>query len=305
MNAMKRSILFLLLGLACAWPAARVHAQSDWLSTPENIEAFRQQVEAMNPAASSIELERIESRSISIDGRDIDIRIYDPGGDTPRPALLYVHGACWVAGSLDSHDEVSRYLARNGNALVIALDYRLAPEHRFPAAHDDVFDTAVWIRDHADDLGVDPERLAIGGESAGAHLAAATALRAMDTDGGPDFAFLLLVYAALDGDGSSWSACKRLYFENAVDARSRYGSPVWVEDLSGMPPTFSIYGEHEPVRAEQELFIRKLREDGVAVGSFMNPGVGHDVGLWLSVSGDLVAHEAAAGYIRSEFFDRP
>lgn len=285
--------------------APTLGAQSGWLSTPEKIDAFRQQVESMNPATTRFELPRVETRTIALEGRDIDIRIYDPGGDAPRPALIYIHGACWVAGSLDSHDEVSRYLAVNGNATVIAIDYRLAPEHPYPAAHEDVFDTIQWIRDQADELGIDPSRLAIAGESAGAHLAAATVVRTLDEGDAPEFEFMLLVYAALDGAGSSYSECKALYFPSVDDARSRYGSPLWVEDLAALPPTFNIYGEYESVRAEQELFIRKLQEDGVVAASFMNPGVGHDVVTWLSVADDLTAHEIAARYIRSRFAKSP
>ena len=297
--------LLLLVGLAEAIAAPELGAQEAWLATPASIEEFRRQVEALNPATSKFELKSIEDRKISLDGRQIDVRLYDPGGEAPQPVLIYVHGACWVAGSLESHDEVSRYLALEGRTMVVALDYRLAPEHPFPAAHHDVFDVARWVWDHAEELGIDRARIAIGGESAGAHLAAATAIRAMDEESGPHFAFLLLVYAALDGSGSSWKACKDHYFESVEDARSRYGSPLWVEDLAEMPRTFNIFGEHESSRAEQELFVRKLREDGVPVSSFMNPNVGHDVQTWLTVEGDLTAHQAAAEYIRMGFATPP
>lgn len=291
----------LMLVAVAAAAASTAHAQSDWLSTPESIAEFRGQVESMRPKATQFELARVEDRTIALDQREIAIRVYDPGGDSPKPALIYVHGACWVAGSLDSHDEVSRYLASKSGAVVIALDYRLAPEHPYPAAHDDVFDMLVWVRDHADELGIDAGRLAISGESAGAHLAAATAVRAMDDSDAPELAFQLLVYAALDGGGSSWPQCKDRYFPSKEDARSRYGSPLWVEDLKTMPTTFNVFGQHESSRAEQELFVHKLREDGVEVQSFMVPGVGHDVQNWLPVSGDLAAHKAAIDFIRREF----
>jgi acetyl esterase len=276
-------------------------AQTDWLSTPESIDTFRNQVETIRPAESEYPLDQIEDRTVPLDGRDIRIRLYHPGGGGPRPALIYVHGACWVAGSLDSHDEVSRYLAVESGAMVIAVDYRLAPEHPYPAAHADVYDIASWLWDHSEELGIDRTRFAIGGESAGAHLAAGTALRAMDEPGGPDFSFLLLVYAALDGGGSSWTPCKNHYFTNAEDARSRYGSPLWVDDVGGMPPTFNIFGEYEISRAEEELFMMKLEEQGVETRSFMNEGVGHDVGTWGSVRGDLTAHEVAIEYISAGF----
>jgi acetyl esterase len=282
-------------------PAPASGAEDAWLSTPESVAAFRQQVESMRPKPTKFELASVEDRTISLEGREIAIRIYDPGGKAPKPVLIYVHGACWVAGSLDSHDEVSRYLASQSKAVVIAVDYRLAPEHKFPDAHDDVYDTVQWIWSHAAELGLDKKRFAISGESAGAYFAAATAIRAMDEPDSAQFAFLLLAYAALDGGGSSWTECKDQYFRDKNDVRSRYGSPLWVDDLSGMPRTFNVFGQYESSRAEEELFMRKLKESGVPVSSFMNRNVGHDVQTWMTVSGNLAAHEAAIEFIRSGF----
>lgn len=296
----------LLLSLACT-PLALGCTQDPapqaaaWLSTPESIDEFRAQVEAIRPATSRFDLSRIEDRTIALPGRSVGIRIYDPGGSSPKPALIYVHGACWVAGSLDSHDEVSRYLSLESETVIIAIDYRLAPEYRYPAAHEDVYEVAQWVWSNSAELGIDRTKLAIGGESAGAHFAAATAMRADDDGDGLEFAFLLLVYAALDGGGSSWAECKDQYFESGEDARSRYGSPLWVDDLSGMPPTFSIFGQYETSRAEEELFIRKLRDHGIETHTFMNSGVGHDVQVWASVEGNLTAHEKAVEYMKLGF----
>lgn len=278
-------------------------AEDAWLSTPASVAEFREQVEGMRPSPSKFALKRIEDKTISLDGRDIKIRIYDPGAKAPQPVLIYVHGACWVAGSLDSHDEISRYLASRANVMVIAIDYRLAPEHKFPAAHNDVFDSVRWIWNHADELGIDKDRFAITGDSAGAYLAAATAIRARDEGDSPHFRFMLLAYAALDGGGSSWTECKDQYFNSKDDVRSRYGSPLWADDLSGMPRTFNIFGQYEPPRAEEELFMRKLKDAGVTVASYMQKNVGHDVQTWLSVNGNLSAHEEAIKYIKQGFAD--
>lgn len=301
MTPLKLTSVLLCCAVINVAAAPDLKAEEAWLSTPQSVAAFRQQVEATRPSPSQFALSHIEDRTISLGDRKIKVRIYDAGADAPQPALIYVHGACWVAGSLDSHDEVARYLALRGGTKVIAIDYRLAPEHRFPAALDDVHDTIRWVSYHADELGIDRSRIALGGESAGAHLAAASALRGADETDSPKLAFLLLVYAALDGGGSSWTECKRQFFESKSDAQSRYGSPLWVEDLARMPRTFNVFGEYEPSRAEQELFVRKLREDGVRVESFMMPSVGHDVGTWLKVSGNLAAHEVAVDFIRRGF----
>lgn len=131
--------------------------------------------------------------------------------------------------------------------------------------------------------GIDRFRFGISGESAGAYFAAATALRASDEPIGPKYGFLLLVYPPLDGGGSSWVPCKDHYLEAVDDVRSRYGSPLWVDDLSGMPEAFNIYGQFEISRSESELFIRKLRDSGVATSTFMNRGVGHDVVVWVLI----------------------
>lgn len=268
-------------------------AQDSWLSTPESIEAFRQQVESTNPAESKVELASIQNTSVDLGDRSIDIRIYDPGSSEPAPVLIYVHGACWVAGSLNSHDEVSRYLAKERGSKVIAIDYRLAPEYKYPAAHDDRLDTVQWVWDNVEKLGIDKNRFAIGGESAGAYFAAATALCGIQASDSPAFSFLLLVYAALDGGGAAWPECKSQYFENNTDARSDFTSPLWAEQLAGLPPTYNVFGQFQISRAEQERFMRKLREQGVAGQSFMIPDVGHDIGYWLGFSGNLAAHRKA------------
>ena len=293
-----RQFTIALLMIAVMGPG---YAQDSWLSTPESITAFRDKVEAARPVPSSYDLERIEDRTVALDGRDIGIRIYDPGGNVPKPTLIYVHGACLVAGSLDSHDEISRYLAKKSSSMVIAIDYRLAPEHQYPAAHNDVYDVVQWVWNNSEALGVDRERFGISGESSGAYFAAATALRNVDESAGPVFSFLLLVYAVVDGDISSGSACKNHYFENQEDSVSRYGSPLRVDDLANMPRTYNIYGEEEGVRADQELFMEKLRKSGVETKAYMVEGVGHDVYTWLAAKEGVVAHEMAIRFIEMGF----
>ena len=111
----------------------------------------------------------------------------------------------------------------------------------------------------------------------------------------------LLVYAALDGEGSSWSACKELYFNPKYDVRSVYGAPLWSRNLSGLPTTFNILGEFEISRAEEELFIRKLKDNGIVTKSFINEGVGDDVANWSSVTTETSAHIKAIDFIKTGF----
>ena len=275
-------------------------AQEAWLSTPESINHFREQVESIKSDTTQFDL-NVSDKTIQLIGRELEIRIYKPKGMRLKPTLIYVHGACWVAGSLNSHDEICRYLSKQSDVNVVAINYRLAPESKYPAAHNDVYDAIEWIWNHANELGLETGQFAIAGESAGAYFAAATTLKSRDNKDGPQFSFQLLVYAALDGGGSSWTECKDLYFNNDKDIRSEYGSPLWSEDLSNLPPTFNIYGQYEISRAEEELFMRKLKDENVYTKSYMNEGVGHDVVNWLSVQSETPAHVKAIEYINEGF----
>lgn len=275
-------------------------AQEAWLSTPESVNQFREQVESFKPDTTQFNV-TVVNKTIPLAGRDLDIRLYKPKGSGLKPTLIYVHGACWVAGSLDSHDEICRYLATQSDVNVVAIAYRLAPEHKFPAAHNDVYDATQWLWNNAEKIGLDKEKFAIAGESTGAYFTAATALKARDTKGGPKFSFQLLVYAALDGGGSSWTECKDQYFKDVNEIRSTYGSPLWTENLSDLPPTYNIFGQYEISRAEQDLFRRKLTDANVKTKSFMDEGVGHDVVNWLSVKSETLAHTKAVEFIKAGF----
>ena len=289
-----------ILILVLIFTPSIIIAQEAWLSTPESISQFREHVESMKPDTSQFNL-MVSNKTIQLIGRDLEIRIYKPKSANLKPTLIYVHGACWVAGSLDSHDEIYRYLSKKSDINVVAINYRLAPENKYPAAHNDVYDATEWIWNHANELGLDTEQFAIAGESTGAYFTAATTLKSRDTKSGPKFSFQLLVYAALDGGGSSWTECKDLYFNNENDFRSEYGSPLWSKNLSGLPATFNILGEYETSRVEEELFMRKLKEDGIVTKSFMNEGVGHDVVNWMSVKTETPSHLKAIEFIKAGF----
>lgn len=294
-NIFSLPVLLLTLNMSIS----EVLAQEAWLSTPESINQFRERVES-KPDSSRFEVDFYD-KTIKLDGRELDIRIYNAQANHLKPGLIYVHGACWIAGSLNSHDEICRYLAKKTDIVVIAIDYRLAPENKFPSSHNDVYEASEWIFNHSKELGIDKNKFAISGESAGAYFAAATALRAKDTRNNPEFRFQLLVYAALDGGGSSWTECKNLYFTNKEEVRSRYGSPLWADNLSELPSTYNIFGQYEKSRAEQELFLRKLAENSVMTKSFMHEGAGHDVGNWGSIKLETPAHVKAIEYIKAGF----
>ena len=211
---------------------------------------------------------------------DVPVRLYTPAGQAPFPALVYYHGGGWVLGGLDTHDGVCRQMASSAGCLVVSVDYRLAPEHKFPAAAEDAYAALQWVATNADGLGVDPARIAIGGDSAGGNLTAVVALMARDR-GTPAVAFQLLVYPVTDSacdtasyrenaDGYFLTKDAMLWFWNhytrdAADRRNPYAAPLKAQDLRGLPPALVMTAEFDPLRDEGEAYAARLREAGVPV----------------------------------------
>ena len=193
---------------------------------------------------------RLEDRTVPGPAGSLPIRLYWPDGDGPFPVLVYFHGGGWVLGNLDTHDGICRALTNGAGCLTISVDYRLAPEHNFPAAVEDAYAATCWAAANAAELGGDPGRLAVGGDSAGGNLAAAVALMARDR-GGPRFAFQMLIYpiTSFQFDFPSYqenaegyiltTADMRWYWAHYLaadeDGRSPYASPLQASDLAGLP----------------------------------------------------------------------
>jgi acetyl esterase len=231
-----------------------------------------------------------EDRSVpGFDGNDIPVRVYRPQSERPLPVVVYFHGGGWVIGDITTHDTTCQRLAAGVPAVVVSVDYRLAPEHRFPAAVDDCEAATSWVSAHAAELGGDPARLAVAGDSAGGNLAAVISRRARDA-GGPPIAFQLLVYPGtdmtrslpshtengtgylLDGETMTW------FLENYMadaDPEHPDASPLFVEDLSGLPPAFVLTAEFDPLRDEGEAYADRLRAAGVPVTTSRYDGMIH------------------------------
>ncbi len=214
---------------------------------------------------------------------DIPVRLYRPLGtaDADRlPALVYFHGGGWTIGDLDTHDVVCRQLADFTPCAVVSVDYRLGPEHKFPAAVDDAVAAARWVAREADRLGIDARRIAVGGDSAGGTLAAVVALLARD-DGGPRFAMQALVYPATDmaadtashlryGEGHLLTREAILWFRanylrDAADEADWRASPLRAPDLSRLPPAYVITAGFDPLVDEGRAYADRLQAAGVAV----------------------------------------
>lgn len=204
-------------------------------------------------------------------------RIYRPLAREVLPMLVYFHGGGWVVGSLDSHDGVARYLANRARALVISVDYRLAPEHRFPAAVEDAWTSVVWAYEHASDLGGDAARTAVGGDSSGGTLAGVASLRARDR--GMALALQLLVYPALDSrpggldQESSWWV--RQYLRTDADGLNPEASPLLAEDLRGVAPAFILSCGLDPLRHQADTYAIRLTAAGVAADHVCFDGLIH------------------------------
>jgi acetyl esterase len=240
------------------------------------------------------ELASVQAIAIPGPAGEIPARIYTPttlrqaGGRAP--ALVFFHGGGWVIGDLDSHDVVCRALAHEGELIVLSVDYRLAPEHKFPAAVDDAIAATAWIADHTTQLGIDAEKLSVGGDSAGGNLAAVVAIHARD-HGGAKLAGQVLIYPATDFAMTHPSHSepetsvllthsvirwfRDHYLNGPHDAHDWRASPARVEELAGLPPAIVITAGADPLRDEGDDFARRLAEAGVAVTHRTFPGQFH------------------------------
>ena len=233
---------------------------------------------------------RVENRTVPGPAGQIPVRIYTPVGTAPFPVLVYFHGGGWVIGNLDTHDGICRSLANRVGCLVVSVDYRLAPEHPFPAAPEDCYAATRWLAEHAGSLGGDKGRIAVGGDSAGGNLAAVVALMARDR-GGPKLAFQLLVYPATDTDfetrsyrenseGYFLTRADMVWFWNHYaprdeDRRNPYAAPLRAASLRGLPPALVITAEFDPLRDDGNAYAARLREDGVPVRLSQQDGLIH------------------------------
>jgi acetyl esterase len=238
------------------------------------------------------EMRSVESVEFAGPHGVVPMRIYRPHSapEHDAPALLWFHGGGMIMGTLDSFDLLAREVADSTRAVVINVGYRLAPEYRYPVAHNEAYAALQWLHDSAHDLGVDPNRIGVGGDSAGGGLAAAIALRARN-ESGPRIAQQVLVYPGLErrcdrpsmlrfgdspflrADDIDWM--KSLYLGDDPAADDEYGTPVLAEDLTTLPPAVVICGYADPLRDGVEDYGRRLQEAGVSTAIIRYPGVGH------------------------------
>jgi len=252
----------------------------------------------MSAVADVPALASVQDRSIPGPLGDIPIRVYAPEGRVPQPILVYFHGGGFVIGSLTSHDPLCRLMASKIPAIVVAVDYRLAPEHPFPAAAEDAYAATCWIAAHAREIGGDPGRIAVAGDSAGGNLSAVVSLLARER-GGPTLVHQFLIYPVTDysfetrshlDNAEGYLLTRPLmtwflghYFSGPTPRTDPRFAVLRAPDLQGLPPATVLTAEFDPLRDEGESYAARLRAagvpaeltrfDGMIHGFFPNPAL--------------------------------
>lgn len=270
--------------------AAYLGTRADWVPMHvAGVDAARAAFEALEQRPGP-EMHSVEDRVVDGPHGALRLRIYRPVDAPNLPAIVYFHGGGLVIGSVDSFDRLARMLAETSGAVVISVDYRLAPEHTYPVANDEAYFATRWTGMHAAELDIDPERIAVAGDSAGADLAAGVTLQTRD-EGGVPLLFQLHIYAGIDRDDTRASVLefadgpiitagdfawtKNLYLGEDPARDHPYGVPSSAEDLSGLPPAIVVTASHDPSRDGAEEYAHRLRDAGVQTAVLRYPGVAH------------------------------
>jgi len=281
-------------------------------------EARRQYEARIALMAPSPKMAKVQERCIDGPGGAIRLRIYTPAGSGPFPLMMFFHGSGFVLCSLDTHDGMCRNLAAGIGCVVVSVDYRLAPEHKFPKGPDDCLAATRWAAANAADLGIDPALIMVAGDSAGGNMAAVTALRIRD-EGGPRLCGQMLLYPVTDyhtpgtpsyaenadgygltRDTMEWFWAH--YLANPVEAENPYASPLRARDLAGLPPAYVTSAEYDPLRDEAELYGKRLQAAGVPTKITRWPGMNHGFLFWVGlVGGADSAMAEACSWARQAF----
>jgi acetyl esterase len=300
-------------------------AKPNYLLTPAEARAQTDAMSKLRDDPVRTPVGRVEDRVIVGPGGNLTLRLYWPEAADgapvddaePGPAVLFFHGGGHVVGSLDSHDLTARNLCCDTGCLTVSVDYRLAPEHKFPAAPEDCYAATRWVAEHADELGIDPARIAVSGDSAGGNLAIATALMARDR-GGPHLAFQLLVYPVSDyvfdtpsyktyAEGFGILTAKGMdwfrghYLRNEADRSDGLAAPLRA-DLAGLPPALVVTAECDVLHDEGVALYVKLKGAGVPVEHVEYPGMIHGFySLAAALDDGRAAQKLAGAHLRRAF----
>lgn len=262
-------------------------AQPFWEMGPDKVRKMLNEkflaIEAEKP-----EVWKVENITIKNEGRTTPLRIYTPNEKKELPIILYIHGGAWVAGSLDTHDNLARYLCRGAQALVVSVGYLNAPEGKFPVPLEQCYDALLWIVKHSNQFNADPSHLAVVGDSAGGGMAAALCLLACDRKG-PAIDLQVLINPVVDNtwggtlqlqgdefDSERWIATQ--YVVDPKETSNPYVSPIFAKELSHLPPAIIILAEKDMFRKDAQKYAERLQSSGVHTNVYTQFGVGHLAG---------------------------
>ncbi|MFJ6194561.1 alpha/beta hydrolase [Micromonospora sp. NPDC092111] len=300
-----------------AYRTARAAAGTPPLYTQTLAEARAADLAAIRAGGGDVEpVHQVRDTYVPGPAGELRLRVHRPAGDGPLPTLVYFFGGGWTLGSVETADGICRRLANATPCQVVTVGYRLAPEHPFPAAVLDCHAATRWLAEHAADFGADPDRLVVGGDSAGGNLAAAVTLLAR-AEGGPRLAGQLLVYPNTDQRADRRPAADQdpllfnqhsvdwyrgHYLADPADAADPLASPLLADDLAGLPPALVVTAEHDPLCGEGERYAQRLREAGVPVRSSRYPGMIHGFFAMPGVfDAGRRAQDEAAAFLREVF----
>ena len=280
-------------------------------SVPVEVQRERFKAFMMALPGRETSIERIETHMITGTDGQIPVRLYWPNPNPSLPVLVYFHGGAFRVGDLDTHDHICRTLSLKASVLVVSVDYRLAPEHPFPAAVEDCYSAVEWVLENAAQLYADQNRIAVGGDSAGGNLAAVTAIKARNL-GHPSLVFQLLIYPVIDMssyDTLSWRALgndylltrkavevmRESYVSDPSNRTHQFTSPLLAESHRDLPPALVVTAEFDPLRDEGEAYVRKLQSAGVPARHIRYTGVLHGFyGITVFRKGRQALEETAA-----------
>ena len=252
--------------------------------TPEQIRNFP----PLFGYESKASIKSVGDVRIPVENGEIVLRIYTPNGQGPFPVFVTFHGGGWVTGSLNNHDGICRESRAQANYLVVSVDYRLAPENKFPKPLNDCYQATLWVENNIQSYNGDPQKIVVGGDSAGGNLAAAVALNARE-ENKPSIKAEVLIYPALDnnfetesyikyanGFFQTKSSCKWFwsqYLKDKNDANNSYAAPLKAKSLDNLPPTLIIIAELDVLKDEALNYGKKLEEAGVKVKILKYPSI--------------------------------
>lgn len=265
---------------------------SSQLSVPGARQLQRDSMERIGWLQDPEEVGNVRQYSISVDGGEIPVRIYTPAGEGPFPMLLWIHGGGWVRDSIDGNDPICRTLTNRAECAVVSVGYRLAPEHPFPTGLEDCYAALEWMVEHSENVLGDPDRVAVGGKSAGGNLTIALSLLARD-QGGPQIAHQVPCVPITDRPRDTASYEENAegygltradmewywdhYVRSDIDAANRYVAPLQARDLSGLPSATVITGGFDPLRDDGIAYVNRLEDAGVPVTHRHYPDMAHNI----------------------------